>query len=79
MRVLLDYAFNGLSFHRIEADVDPRNQRSIRSLERCGFVREGHLRERWHVEGEIADAYFYGLLRREWVDHGTPDVIRACG
>ena len=35
-------------------------------LEKLGFVREGFLRERWHVAGEIQDAAFYGLLAREW-------------
>lgn len=38
----------------------------MRSLERLGFVKEGHLRERWIVEGEVSDTGLYGLLRREW-------------
>jgi len=66
LQALLNYAFNQLKFRRLEADVDPRNIASIRTLERLGFQREGFLRERWHVNGEIQDAYFYGLLRREW-------------
>lgn len=60
------YAFNDLNLHRLEADVDPNNAASIRSLERLGFQREGYLRERWHVGGGIQDAIFYGLLKREW-------------
>lgn len=63
---LLGYAFGVLDFHRIEADVDPRNGASIRTLERLGFQREGYLRERWQVDGEIQDALFYGLLRPDW-------------
>jgi RimJ/RimL family protein N-acetyltransferase len=63
---LLDYAFGVLDLHRLEADVDPRNHASIRTLERLGFRREGYLRERWQVDGEIQDALFYGLLRPEW-------------
>lgn len=63
---VIDYAFDELALHRIEADVDPRNAASIRALERLGFVREGYLRERWHVGGEIQDALFYGLLRSDW-------------
>ena len=63
---LLRCAFEDLDLHRVEADVDPRNAASVRCLERLGFVREGLLRERWIVAGEICDAYFYGLLRREW-------------
>ena len=49
-----------------EADVDPRNAASIRTLERLGFQREGYLRERWQVNGEIQDALFYALLRPDW-------------
>ena len=63
---LLDYAFNELCLHRLEADVDPRNVKSIKTLERLGFTREGYLRERWQVNGEIQDALFYGLLKPEW-------------
>ena len=66
LQALLDYSFNQLKLRRLEADVDPRNLGSIRTLERLGFQREGFLRERWHVNGEIQDAYFYGLLEREW-------------
>lgn len=63
---LLEYAFEALQLRRIEADVDPRNAGSIKTLERLGFQREGFLRERWYVDGEIQDAFFYGLLRRDW-------------
>ena len=66
LAAVINYAFNVLNLHRIEADVDPRNAASIRTLERLGFQREGYLRERWHVNGEIQDAFFYGLLRPDW-------------
>ncbi len=66
LNVLLNYSFNTLNLHRIEADVDPRNANSIKTLERLGFRREGYLRERWQVGGEIQDALFYGLLQNEW-------------
>lgn len=62
----LRFAFGTLDLHRMEADVDPRNPGSMRVLERAGFTREGFLRERYHVHGEIQDAVYYGLLRREW-------------
>lgn len=66
LQALLGFAFGELDLHRLEADVDPRNAASIRSLERLGFQREGYLRERWQVNGEIQDALFYGLLRPDW-------------
>jgi RimJ/RimL family protein N-acetyltransferase len=64
---LLGFAFGELDLHRIEADVDPRNAASIRTLERLGFQREGYLRERWLVNGEAQDSLLFGLLRREWL------------
>jgi [ribosomal protein S5]-alanine N-acetyltransferase len=66
LQALLGYAFKELALHRIEADVDPRNSASIRTVERLGFQQEGYLRERWQVNGEIQDTVFYGLLRRDW-------------
>ena len=66
LHALLAYAFNRLELHRVEADVDPRNMNSIRTVEKLGFQQEGYLRERWQVNGEIQDALFFGLLRPEW-------------
>jgi ribosomal-protein-alanine N-acetyltransferase len=63
---LLDFAFDELELNRIEADIDPRNAASARLLERLGFIREGHLRQRWIVAGSISDTDLYGLLRSEW-------------
>jgi RimJ/RimL family protein N-acetyltransferase len=63
---LLRHGFEELGLHRVEADVDPRNTASTRSLERLGFVREGLLRERWLVGDEVSDSVIYGLLQREW-------------
>jgi ribosomal-protein-alanine N-acetyltransferase len=66
LKALVKHAFDVVQLRRLEADVDPRNTASIRTLERLGFQREGYLRERWHVGGELQDALFYGLLKREW-------------
>ena len=64
--ILFDFAFNALDLHRLEADVDPNNARSVAMFERLGFQREGYLRERWHLLGEIQDSVWFGLLKREW-------------
>ncbi len=66
LRALLTFAFEEHGLRRIEADVDPRNTASLQSVERLGFQREGYLRERWQVNGEIQDTVFFGLLRGEW-------------
>jgi ribosomal-protein-alanine N-acetyltransferase len=62
----IDFAFQELGLHRIEADVDPRNERSLRLLDRLGFHREGHLRERYYMNGERQDAVMMAVLKAEW-------------
>ncbi len=63
---VLDYAFEVLGLHRIEADVDPRNVASIGLLRSLGFTWEGRLRQRYFAPGEIQDADWFGLLAPEW-------------
>jgi RimJ/RimL family protein N-acetyltransferase len=75
LTTLLAFAFETLNLHRIEGDVDPRNDRSIRVLERQGFQREGFLRERWIVDGVVQDTALFGLLQREWT--GDRNGIRT--
>lgn len=69
---LLGHGFDALHLNRVEADVDPRNLASTKCLERLGFRREGLLRERWIVGGEVSDSGLYGLLRTDWMDKREP-------
>jgi [ribosomal protein S5]-alanine N-acetyltransferase len=66
VRRLIAFAFDTLDLFRLEADVDPNNERSLRLLGRLGFRREGHLRARYHIGGEVQDAVMLGLLRSDW-------------
>ena len=66
LATLIGFAFERLDLHRLEADIDPHNQASLRLFERQGFRREGLLRERWLQGGSYQDALFLGLLRSEW-------------
>ena len=66
LRLAIAHAFDALGLERLEADIDPRNEASCRLVERVGFQREGLLRQRWRVAGEITDSAIYGLLRAEY-------------
>jgi ribosomal-protein-alanine N-acetyltransferase len=68
LTALLNHGFDAMNLNRVEADIDPRNAGSARTLERLGFTREGYLRERWIVGGEVSDTALYGLLAREWLE-----------
>ncbi|MDP7063183.1 MAG: GNAT family N-acetyltransferase [Planctomycetota bacterium] len=76
LEALFAFAFEPLGMHRIEADVDPRNERCIATLEKLGFQREGYMRERWFVAGERQDSVFYGLLHADWLA-AAPEQPRA--
>jgi len=75
LTAVVDYAFGPLRLRRLEADVDPRNQASLRAVERLGFTREGLLRDRWQVGDQISDSVFLGLLAREWHERHGGDPI----
>ena len=63
MECMLDFAFNELDLHRLEADSDPDNQASLALLEKFGFQREGLFRERWWIDGRWCDSVMLGLIR----------------
>jgi RimJ/RimL family protein N-acetyltransferase len=64
--ILIEHAFTSLVLHRLEADVDPRNTRSLRLLQYFGFEQEGYLRERHLANGERQDTVLLGLLAPAW-------------
>jgi RimJ/RimL family protein N-acetyltransferase len=70
---LLSFGFDSLALNRMEADIDPRNVASEKTLQRLGFKKEGHLRERWIVNGEVSDSGLYGLLASDWQSRPSND------
>jgi len=68
VKVTLGFVFNQLRAHRIRLECDDTNVRSIRVAERCGMVREGHIREnKRNSDGIYSGTLYYGLLRREFM------------
>jgi RimJ/RimL family protein N-acetyltransferase len=63
---LLRLSFVQLGAHRVIAELDPRNDGSIRLCERLGMTREAHFREDLWFKGEWADTGVYAILEREW-------------
>lgn len=67
LTAVIDFAFDTLKLHRIEADVDTENAASLRLLEKLGFKREGLFRDRWFVYNEWQDSVMLGLLKQDWL------------
>ena len=66
LQAIINFAFDELDLHRIEADVDPANPGSLAILDKLGFKREGLFRDRWKVNKQWVDSVMLGLLRDEW-------------
>ncbi|MDE2048731.1 MAG: GNAT family N-acetyltransferase [Betaproteobacteria bacterium] len=64
IRLLLQFGADVLGAERQWATVDTRNTASIALLERCGCVREAHLRHDCRdPQGQLRDTYLYALTR----------------
>jgi ribosomal-protein-alanine N-acetyltransferase len=66
-RAAMGFIFEHLRAQRVRLECDDTNERSRRVAERCGMVREGHIREnKRHADGTLSGTVYYGLLRREF-------------
>lgn len=66
VRAVLTFGFYEVGLNRIEADTHAENAASVRVLEKLGFKREGHLREKYYNEGKYHDELVFSLLKREF-------------
>lgn len=65
--LLLKHAFETLGCIRVQFKTDARNQRSQKSLERIGAVKEGVLRNHMIVgDGHGRDSIYYSIIDTEW-------------
>ncbi|MBE5815393.1 MAG: GNAT family N-acetyltransferase [Clostridiales bacterium] len=58
------FVFEQTELERLEATVDVRNTASVRVLEKCGFVKEGTIRQGKMVS-TYCDYHVFGLLRQD--------------
>ena len=66
LNLVLRHGFRGLGLHRIEANVQPDNARSIALAERLGFRREGYSPRYLKIGGRWRDHVRYALLAEEF-------------
>ena len=62
---LVNFGFNQLHLHRIEAGVATENIRSIKVLGKIGMAREGTRRKILPIRGEWKDNYHYAILESD--------------
>ena len=62
LRLAVEFAFNELSLHRIEAGAMPHNIGSITVLEKAGFCKEGIARKNVKINGKWQDHQMLALI-----------------
>ncbi len=65
-QLLLEFAFDQLHIHRLEARAVVRNGRGARALQKIGAVPEGVLRKSFRRNGQYYDQVLYAIVDDEW-------------
>jgi len=67
LRLVLREAFGPLDLHRVEANIQPDNERSIALAERIGFRREGYSPRYLKIGGRWRDHVRYAMLAEDFL------------
>lgn len=62
MSAVMNYGFDVMKLHSVEANVNPDNGASVRVLQKAGFVQEAHFRENYFFAGRFLDTLIFSKL-----------------
>jgi len=66
LKAIIEYLFFNLYKQRITCSIDPKNQASVKMVERLGFRKEAHFKQSIYMDGEWYDDLVYAILKDEW-------------
>ena len=66
VEMAMEVAFTQLRLHRLEANIQPANERSRQLAIRCGFRQEGFSPRYLQIDGEWRDHERWALLQEDW-------------
>ena len=61
---VIDFGFNKMNLHSIEAIINPGNTVSRTILKKFDFIKEAYFKENFFFEGEFFDSEVYSLLKK---------------
>lgn len=71
IRAFLGFLFDSVGLHRVWLGTFEHNVRAQRAYEKCGFVREGVMRQSDWLDGRWVDSVIYGILEHEFREGST--------
>jgi ribosomal-protein-alanine N-acetyltransferase len=69
--LVIDFAFDTVGVHRLEARASAKNGRGNGALRKIGAVQEGVLRKSFYRHGEYHDQVLWTILEEDWADRAT--------
>ena len=67
MAAFLAHVFTRPDVPRLRADIDPRNEASIKLVERFGFVEIGRASGTWNTHIGLCDSVYFGLEKTDYL------------
>jgi ribosomal-protein-alanine N-acetyltransferase len=75
-KLVLQFAFDTLGVHRLEARAALKNGRGNAALRKLGAVQEGILRKSFLRNGEYLDQALYAIVEDDWREHQQEESSR---
>ncbi|MBU3191660.1 GNAT family N-acetyltransferase [Clostridium bowmanii] len=66
-KMVLNYAFEALEYHKIYLRVLDYNARAIKCYEKCGFIKEGVDREGALINGTYCSDVYMGIIKPDYI------------
>lgn len=70
---LIDYAFNQMNLHCIYSHIIEYNVASQRVKEKCGFKKDGVLRDRSYKDGKYHNIVVWSITKEDFMNMGEKD------
>ena len=66
LKVVIDYGFNKMNLHRIEALIGSENIPSLKLMKKFNFIKEGVLRQHYFINNEFEDSNIFSRLKTDY-------------
>ncbi|MFX0022251.1 MAG: GNAT family N-acetyltransferase [Candidatus Hermodarchaeota archaeon] len=68
-KILINYGFEELNFHKIYTSIYSPNKQSLRVAEKIGFKHEGTLKEQIYIDGVFVDELKFAIFKNQWLNY----------